>query len=103
MALGDRIDPTWRPHLYVTGIAFRFSRTPCENIKDLEVRWSAMNKATDAGPLSQNYLIPASVLLKHYRSLNDEAGMARMERSLRTLGVELKAMDRLYRSGILQH
>jgi hypothetical protein len=43
------------------------------------------------------------VLLKHYRSLNDEAGMARMERSLRTLGVELKAMDRLYRSGILQH
>ena len=103
MALGDRIDPTWRPHLYVTGIAFRFSRTPCENIKDLEIRWSAMNKATDAGPLSQNYLIPASVLLKHYRSLNDEAGMARMERSLRTLGVELKAMDRLYRSGILQH
>ncbi len=103
MALGDRINTAWRPQLYVTGIAFRFSQAPYDNIKDLEVRWANMNKPTDAGPLSQNYLVPAAVLLKHYRSVNDEAGMARMERSLRGLAAELNASDRLYRSGLLQH
>lgn len=103
MALGQRIDASWAAQLYVTGIAFRFSSTPVDNIPALELRWVDLRKPMDAGPLSSNYLVPASVLLKHYRSVGDEAGVARMERSLRAMAQQLKASSALYRTGVLQH
>ena len=103
MALGGRIDPSWEDELYVTGTAFRFSETPFDNIPVLEMRWVDLKKPMDAGPLSRNYLVPAVVLLKHFRAVGDEAGVARMERSVRALAQQLKVTNELYRTGILQH
>ena len=103
MALGDRIAPEWASELYVTGTALRFSSAPVDNIPALELRWVDLRKPMDAGPLSRNYLVPASVLLKHYRAVGDEAGVARMERSVRSLAQQLKVTNELYRTGILQH
>ena len=62
-----------------------------------------MAKATDAGPLAKNYLLPASILLKHYRDIGDEANASRLEHELRGIAAKLGATNDLIRAGVLQH
>lgn len=101
------IDPGWtkalRGQLYATGLAFRVSPRPLDNLPLLEQRWGLLRKSPDAGPLSRNYLLPATMLLEHYRAVGDEAGSARMELELRRFADRIGATPDLYRAGILKH
>jgi hypothetical protein len=103
MALGGRVPAAWNAQLYVVGTVFRFSTVTLDNIPMLEARWLDLRKPMNAGPLSHNYLLPAATLLKHYREQDDEAGIARMERSLRAMADKLGTTAALYRNGVLQH
>jgi hypothetical protein len=103
LALGPQRAGTMRDKLYVTGLAARYSLQPLDNIPALAKCWSAMAKATDAGPLSRNYLLPGAVLLQHYRTVGDEKNAALLEHELRELAQRLGATDRMIRSGVFQH
>lgn len=103
LALGKQVPAAWKAQLYVVGTVFRYSAAPMDNIPVLEARWVGLHKPMNAGPLSHNYLLPAAVLLKHYRAQDDEAGIARMERSLRGMAEQLGATVELYRNGVLEH
>jgi hypothetical protein len=103
LALARQVPGAWSGQLYVVGTVFRYSAVPLDNIPLLEVRWTGFRKPMNAGPLSHNYLVLAAVLLKHYRAQDDEAGIARMERTLRTMADKLGATSELYRNGVLQH
>lgn len=103
LALGPQQTRTMRGQLYVTGMAARYSTGEWNNIPALVKSWAAMTKATDAGPLSRNYLLPASILLKHYRGVGDEANAARLEHELRGLATKLGATNDLIRAGVLHH
>ncbi len=101
------IDPAWtkalRGKLYATGLSFRLSGRPVDNVPQLEQRWPLLRKPTGAGPLSRNYLLPGSILLQHYRSIGDEAGTARTEYELRRFSDAIGATGDLYKAGILTH
>jgi hypothetical protein len=101
------LDPSWfsalNGQLYASGLAFRISASPVENIPALEQRWSLMRKSANAGPLSRNYLLPGTVLLQHYRDLEDEANGARQEQELRRFSKLIGAEQDLYKAGILKH
>ena len=103
LALGPQRAGAMRDKLYVTGLAARYSAEPLDNIPALAKCWSAMAKATDAGPLSRNYLLPGAVLLQHYRTVGDEKNAALLEHELRELAQRLGATDRMIRSGVFQH
>ena len=103
LALARQVPGAWSGQLYVVGTVFRYSALPLDNIPLLEVRWTGFRKPMNAGPLSHNYLVPAAVLLKHYRAQEDEAGIARMERTLRSMADKLGATSELHRNGVLQH
>ncbi len=101
------IDPSWtralQGQLYPTGLALRVSPRDFNNLPLLEQRWPLLRKPANAGPLSRNYLLPASVLLEHYRAIGDEEGAARMEHELRRFGDRIGATQDLYKAGILKH
>lgn len=101
------IDPTWimalQGQLYPTGLAMRVSTRPVDNIPALAQRWPLLRKPVNAGPLSRNYLLPGSVLLQHYRAVEDEAGIARTEAELRRFSDRIGATQELYKAGILKH
>lgn len=103
LALGNALGGVPVSKLYLTGLAMRVSTGPIDNIPMLEERWARMSKNTACGPLGQNYLLPAAVLLKHYRSIDDEERASRLENEIRILGRQLGAMDRLYKNGVLEH
>lgn len=103
LSLGkERLAP-FQANTHPTGIALRYSSSPVTDMKLLEERWAKFNKPTDAGPLSQNYLLPASILLMHYRSIQDEGKAARMELELRRFATSIGASKALYTLGILEH
>lgn len=103
LALGKALGGVPTSKLFLTGLAMRVSAGPIDNIPLLEERWARMSKNTSCGPLGQNYLLPAAVLLKHYRNSGDEERASRLEHEIRTLGRQLGAMDRLYKNGVLEH
>lgn len=103
LALGPQQARAMRGRLYVTGLAARYSTSGWNNIPALMKNWQAMAKATDAGPLAKNYLLPASILLNHYRNMGDEANASRLEHELRGLAAKLGATNDLIRAGVLQH
>ena len=102
LAVGSTVATKYADRLSITGMAMRFGAKP-DDLKLLEERWKRMHKATNAGPLARNYLLPGSLLLKHYRGTGDEKKAANMEAELRTLAVRLGATDQLFRNGVLQH
>lgn len=103
LALGQDAAATFRDKLYVTGLAMRLSSKPIDNIPQLAQRWKRMHKSLDTGPLAQNYLLPGAVLLKHYREVGDETVAARLEHELRSIAERTGSMERMYKSGVLQH
>lgn len=103
LSLGkERLAP-FGANTYPTGLALKYSPKPSADMKLLEERWARFNKPTDAGPLSQNYLLPASLLLKHYRAIGDEGKAARMELELRGFARIIGASKTLYTLGVLEH
>lgn len=90
-------------NLYLTGLAVRWSKEPTNNLRLLEERWGQFKKTMDAGPLSQNYLVPGAVLLKHYRSIGDETKASLLEHELRIMSKRLGATERLIKANILAH
>jgi hypothetical protein len=102
LAVGASVATKYADRLSITGMAMRFGALP-DDLKLLEERWKRMHKATNAGPLARNYLLPGSLLLKHYRATGDEKKAANMEAELRTLAARLGATDQLFRNGVLQH
>lgn len=102
LAVGSSLATKYADRLSITGMAMRFGALP-DDLKLLEERWKRMHKATNAGPLARNYLLPGSLLLKHYRATGDEKKAANMEAELRTLAARLGATDQLFRNGVLQH
>src|SRR5262249_42995610 len=70
----DWIDPL-RDGLVLTGLAFRIHGAPVPP-EVLGQRWNAMHRTPEAGPLSWNYLLPGSVLLRYYRATEDEGRAA---------------------------
>ncbi|HQW05122.1 MAG: hypothetical protein IPH05_09495 [Flavobacteriales bacterium] len=103
LALGQKELAPLKEKLYTTGLAMRYSTIPIDNIPLLESRWAAFRKPMDAGPLSQNYLLPGSVLLLHYRAIGDEPRASRLEYELRDLAQRVGATNALFRSGVLAH
>ena len=101
------LDPIWarelNDELYATGIALRYSHARVENIKALETRWSGMHKNMYAGPLTVNYLLPGSVLLRHYRTVGNETKAARLEHELRAIAEVVHATKKLYQLGVIAH
>ena len=89
--------------LYLVGLTLKHDQRPVDNMPLLEQRWAQMNKTTQAGPLSRNYLLPGIVLLKYYRAQQNEQRASAMEHELRELAAKLNATQELYRLGIFQH
>lgn len=103
LSLGkERLAP-FGANTYPTGLALKYSPKPAADMKLLEERWARFNKPTDAGPLSQNYLLPASILLKHYRAIQDEGKAAKLELELRGFARTIGASKSLYTLGVLEH
>lgn len=103
LALGRAVASAHASQLHVTGMAMRLTNKPCCDIQKLEQAWKAMRKATDAGPIGRNYVIPAAILLKHYRVTGDEKRGAEMEHELRAMAQRLGVTRELISNGILQH
>lgn len=105
LALG--LDRSWLDafpgRLHATGAALRVCQGLPDGIAVLEKNWAAMKKPMDAGPLSRNYVLPAAVLLEHYRAVADEQKAARLEDELRRIASATGATQDLYRTGVLQH
>ncbi|MBK9177842.1 MAG: hypothetical protein IPM46_16220 [Flavobacteriales bacterium] len=103
LAVGREIAAAHASQLHVTGLAMRLTSKPCCDIGKLESTWKAMRKTIDAGPIGRNYIIPASILLKHYRAIGDEKRSAELEHELRALAQRLGVTRELISNGILQH
>jgi hypothetical protein len=99
---GERIQP-FITQGYVTGLAVKVSTTPVANIPLLEERWKRFGKPTDAGPLGRNYLVPGSLLLRHYRETGNEQRASEMEHELRRFARAIGTTNPLYELGILEH
>ncbi|MBK8338691.1 MAG: hypothetical protein IPK99_01130 [Flavobacteriales bacterium] len=95
------IDPL-RSELVLTGLAFRIGRDPVPP-ELLGQRWNAMHRTPEAGPLSWNYLLPGSVLLRYYRETEDEGRAAFTEQELRRIAGRVGATNTLYQLGVLEH
>lgn len=103
LALGSATLGTMGNALYLTGLALRWSEEPFDNLLLLGERWGQLKKAMDAGPLSQNYLVPGAVLLKYYRSIGDETKASLLEHELRSMAKTLGATEKLIKADILAH
>ncbi|MCB0793153.1 MAG: hypothetical protein KDB88_00320 [Flavobacteriales bacterium] len=104
LALG--LDPSWFTYramdLHLTGLTYTIGAQGPEVAVLLE-RWQQMHRTAEAGPLSWNYLLLGSVLVEHYRRLEDEAITARLTMELRDLARQLGAEPSLIRAGVLLH
>lgn len=103
LALGQQRTRPLRGGLYVTGLAARYTTANWNNMPALAKNWNAMAKATEAGPLARNYLLPGAILLGHYRRIGDEANAALLEHELRGIANKLGATNDLVRTGVFQH
>lgn len=103
LALGRQWAERYATNLHITGLAMRLSNSPCCDVRKLESTWLAMQHTTDAGPLSRNYVIPAVVLLKHYRAQGNEEQASLMEHQVRALAKRLGITSELQANGILPH
>lgn len=88
---------------YVTGLAMQVSPVAVDNLPLVEERWKRFGKASNAGPLSHNYLVPGAMLLQHYRRTGQEQKAAQLEHELRRMAREMAAEQDLYKAGILEH
>ena len=104
--LGLSLDRSWidplREELVLTGLAFRIGDAPVPP-EELGRLWNAMHRTPEAGPLSWNYLLPGSVLLRHYRAEEDEGRAAFTEQELRRIAGRVGATNTLYQLGVLEH
>ncbi|MBP6392214.1 MAG: hypothetical protein KA352_15080 [Flavobacteriales bacterium] len=104
--LGLSLDRSWidplREELVLTGLAFRIGNDPVPP-EVLGQLWNAMHRTPEAGPLSWNYLLPGSVLLRHYRATEDEGRAAFTEQELRRIAGRVGATNTLYQLGVLEH
>lgn len=103
LALGREWAARNAGRMRVTGLAARLGDEDCCSIQGLARTWAAMRKTAGAGPLSRNYLLPASLLLKHYRSEGNEEQAARLEHEVRQLAQRLGMTAELQSNGILPH
>ncbi|MFN3875532.1 MAG: hypothetical protein ACK4L7_06435, partial [Flavobacteriales bacterium] len=103
LALGPEVAAPHAAQLHVAGLALRMAQGRCCDAEELRAAWKAMRKTTEAGPLSRNYLVPASALLLHYRAAGDERRASEMEHELRALAERLGATRELQANGILPH
>lgn len=103
LALGNERLKPFISQGYITGLAMRVSPVPVDNLPLLEERWQRFGKATHAGPLSRNYLVPGAMLLQHYRRTGQEQKAAELEHELRRLARGMGAEQELYKAGVLEH
>lgn len=103
MALDRSLLDALRGRLRPAGLTFRIGPPAPGDLRLLGERWEAMHRTPDAGPLSWNYLLAGSVLLRHHRNTGDEAALARTEHALRRLADRIGATPRLYELGVLIH
>lgn len=103
LALGRSVATAHAGLLHVTGMAMRMTSMPCCDMKKLEANWKAMRKTTEAGPIGRNYVIPAALLLKHYRSVSDEKKASELEHELRGMAQRMGLTNELIANGILLH
>jgi hypothetical protein len=90
--------------LCTSGIAFKLTDATGEcEMRTLEERWFRMKKTTAAGPLSRNYLLPGSLLLKYFRTTGNEMRASQLELELRTMGATIGATNDLIKAGVLAH
>ena len=92
-----------REQLYATGMVFRYSAVPFNDIPLLEAHWKAMKKNTAAGPVARNYLYCGAVLLEHYRQQDNEMAVVMLEDELRQMALKLGCLPDLYKAGVLKH
>jgi hypothetical protein len=85
------------------GITFALCPARVTDFEELEQGWKRLERTADAGPLSRNYLLPGSMLLGFYRSLDAEGDAAVLELELRRIATATGAMQDLYKAGVLQH
>ncbi len=103
LALGRAVAARYPGLLHVTGMAMRMTAAPCCETARLEANWKAMRKTTEAGPVGKNYVIPAAILLKHYRQVQDEQKAAELEHELRGMAQRMGLVNELIANGILEH
>lgn len=102
LALGREWAERLAPRLQVTGLAMRLGDEPTP-VSELARTWAQMRKTIDAGPLSRNYLVPAALLLKHYRATGQEEPAAKLEHEIRQMAARLGMTAELQSNGILPH
>lgn len=102
LALGREWAERFAQRLHVTGLAMRLGDAPTP-VSELARAWAQMRKTTEAGPLSRNYLVPAAILLKHYRTEGLEEPAAELEHEIRKLAGRLGMTAELQANGILPH
>jgi hypothetical protein len=85
----------------LSGIAFKLSKGPPST--SLGLVWDKLKKPVNAGVLSQNYLLPGSVLLRSYRAAENESKAASLELELRRIGKATGTETQLYKAGVLSH
>lgn len=99
------LDPEWFKLLgddqRLSGIGFKLSAGP--PVTPLGLVWDKLKKPTNAGVLSQNYLLPGSVLLRSYRAAENESKAASLELELRRIGKATGTEKQLYKAGVLSH
>lgn len=103
LALGRSVAARYAGRLHVSGLAMRVSDSACCPIAALDEAWKKMRKTAEAGPLSRNYLVPAVVLLKHYRESGDERRASELEHQVRQMAQRMGATRELQATGILPH
>ncbi|MCB0791770.1 MAG: hypothetical protein H6595_11905 [Flavobacteriales bacterium] len=89
--------------IHLTGLAYRVGTPPPNAMQVLGERWDRFSPTPEAGPLSWSYLLPGSVLLRHYRTNQDESLAGPLELQLRELAQHIGAVNDLYRTGVLPH
>jgi hypothetical protein len=99
------LDPEWFKLLgtdqRLSGIAFKLS--PGRPATPLGLVWDKMKKPVNAGVLSQNYLLPGSVLLRDHLAAENESKAASLELELRRIGKATGTEQQLYKAGVLSH
>ncbi|MBL0126867.1 MAG: hypothetical protein IPP83_05285 [Flavobacteriales bacterium] len=103
LAVGAEVARTHAALLSVTGLAMRMSESARGDMAKLGSLWKGMRKPTDAGPISKNYLIPGSLLLKYYRAMDDERNASELEAELRIMAQQLGATQSMITNGIFLH
>ena len=85
------------------GIAFRVGDAEACTTTEQYSCWSSLRKPMAAGPLSHNYLLPGSVLLRRYRAEGNEERASLLEHELRGMANALGSTTELINAGVLLH